>query len=142
LPLYGDGLQVRDWLHADDHADAVAFVLEHGQIGYVYNVSAQDERTNLELTRRILQLLDRPIDLIRHVEDRPGHDRRYSIDSSHLRGLGWKPRWILDAGLAQTVGWFRDHPEWWRPLKSGEFLEYYQRQYGNRLAGLATEAEH
>ena len=141
LPLYGDGLQVRDWLHVDDHADAVAFVLEHGEVGSVYNVSAEQEYTNLELTRHVLDLLDRPVELIRHVQDRPGHDRRYSVESSRLRGLGWQPRWDLDAGLAQTVEWFREHPEWWRPLKSGEFLEYYERQYGDRLATPVTEAK-
>ena len=141
LPLYGDGLQVRDWLHVDDHADAIALVLARGETGSIYNISGQEESTNLELTRRVLDLLDRPLDLIRHVEDRPGHDRRYSVDSTPLRGLGWQPRWDLDAGLAQTVGWFREHPEWWKPLKSGEFREYYQRQYGDRLGASTVEVE-
>jgi dTDP-glucose 4,6-dehydratase len=141
LPLYGDGLQVRDWLHVDDHADAIALVLERGVAGSVYNIAAGAERTNLELTRRVLELLDRPRDLIRHVTDRPGHDRRYSIDATRLRELGWEPRWELEDGLAQTVGWFRDHQEWWRPLKSGDYLDYYRRQYGDRLAASATKVE-
>ena len=134
LPVYGDGLQVRDWLHVDDHAAGVALVLERGAVGGIYNIAASEERTNLDLTKRVLELLDRPVDLIRHVTDRPGHDRRYSVDASRLRDLGWEPRWRLDEGLAHTVRWYQDHPEWWRPLKSGEYLDYYQRQYGDRLA--------
>jgi dTDP-glucose 4,6-dehydratase len=141
LPLYGDGLQVRDWLHVDDHADAIAVVLERGDAGTVYNIAAGAELPNLELTRRVLDLVDRPQDLIRHVEDRPGHDRRYSVDASRLRSLGWRPRWNLDEGLAHTVRWYVDHPEWWRPLKSGEYLDYYRRQYGARLAATGSEAE-
>lgn len=133
LPVYGDGLQVRDWLHVDDHADAVAVVLERGTPGTAYNISAGAELTNLRLTNRVLELLERPADLIRHVEDRPGHDRRYSVDASRLRRLGWAPAWNLDDGLAATVAWYREHEDWWRPLKSGEYLDYYQRQYGARL---------
>jgi dTDP-glucose 4,6-dehydratase len=133
LPLYGDGLQVRDWLHVDDHADAVAFVLERGAPGAAYNVSAGTELTNLQLTQRVLELLGRPTDLIRHVEDRPGHDRRYSVDASRLRRLGWEPRWTFAEGMAATVDWYRAHEGWWRPLKSGEYLDYYRRQYGSRL---------
>ena len=134
LPVYGDGLQVRDWLHVDDHAAAVALVLERGALGGIYNIAASEERTNLELTKRVLELLDRPVDLIRHVTDRPGHDRRYSIAAGRLRDLGWEPRWRLDEGLAHTVRWYQEHPECCRPLKSGEYLDYYQRQYGERLA--------
>ncbi len=141
LPLYGDGLQVRDWLHVDDHAAGIALVLEHGIPGGTYNVAASEERTNLELTRSVLELLDRSADLIRHVTDRPGHDRRYSIEARRLRDLGWEPRWNLDDGLAQTVRWSQDHPEWWRPLKSGEYLDYYQRQYGERLASSVGGAD-
>ena len=134
LPVYGDGLQVRDWLHVDDHASAVALVLERGEVGGIYNIGASEERTNLDLTKRVLELLDRPGDLIRHVADRPGHDRRYSVAAGRLRALGWKPRWNLEEGLADTVRWYQDHPGWWRPLKSGDYVEYYQRQYGERLA--------
>ncbi len=134
LPLYGDGLQVRDWLHVDDHAAGIARVLDQGTPGGIYNVAASEERTNLDLTRSVLELLGRSDNLIRHVTDRPGHDRRYSVEARRLRDLGWEPRWRLDDGLAQTVRWYQDHPEWWRPLKSGEYLDYYQRQYGERLA--------
>ena len=100
----------------------MALVLERGALGGIYNIAASEERTNLDLTKRVLELLDRPVDLIRHVTDRPGHDRRYSIAAGRLRELGWEPRWRLDEGLAHTVRWYQDHPEWWRPLKSGEYL--------------------
>lgn len=140
LPLYGDGLQVRDWLHVDDHADAVAAVLELGQAGSAYNVAGENELTNLEITRRVLELLDRPIDLVRYVADRPGHDRRYAIDATRLHALGWRAQWSLADGIATTVRWYQDHPEWWRPLKSGEYLDYYRRQYAARLADAGLEA--
>ena len=134
LPLYGDGQQVRDWLFVADHCEAIAAVLEHGEPGEVYNVGGGNELTNLELTQAILGLLDKPASLIRRVEDRPGHDRRYSVDSSKLRALGWKPVQSFEADLAATVAWYRDRQDWWRPLKSGEYLDYYRRQYGERLA--------
>lgn len=140
LPLYGDGLQVRDWLHVDDHADAIALVLERGEPGTVYNVASQNELTNLELTRRVLRLLGGSADLIRHVADRPGHDRRYAVNAGRLHALGWSPQWDVERGLAQTVAWYRDHPEWWRPLKSGEYLDYYRRQYADRLAASTPDA--
>jgi dTDP-glucose 4,6-dehydratase len=140
LPLYGDGLQIRDWLHVDDHADAIALVLERGVPGTVYNVAGENELTNLELTRRVLGLLDRSPDLIRHVADRPGHDRRYAVNANRLHALGWQPRWTLDDGIAQTVRWYRDHPQWWRPLKSGAYLDYYRQQYADRLAASSPEA--
>jgi dTDP-glucose 4,6-dehydratase len=140
LPLYGDGKQVRDWLFVDDHCDALALVLEHGQPGAVYNIGGGNELTNLELTRAILQLLDVPASLVRHVPDRPGHDRRYSVDSSRLYALGWSPAHSFHDALALTVDWYRTREDWWRPLKSGEYLEYYRRQYGARLAaGSAVE---
>jgi dTDP-glucose 4,6-dehydratase len=134
LPLYGDGRQVRDWLHVDDHCAGVELVLRRGLPGEVYNVGGGEEVENRELTRRILELTGAGESLVRHVSDRPGHDRRYSLDTSKLRSLGWEPRWRLPDGLAQTVDWYREHRAWWEPLKSGEYREYYARQYAERLA--------
>ncbi|HOX38521.1 MAG TPA: dTDP-glucose 4,6-dehydratase [Candidatus Brocadiia bacterium] len=133
LPLYGDGLQVRDWLHATDHCSAIFFLMEKGEPGEAYNVPGGNERTNLEMTRVILDELGRPESLIRRVEDRPGHDRRYSIDGSKLRALGWRPAVLWEQGVRKTVRWYAENGSWWRPLRSGEFLEYYKRQYGKRL---------
>ena len=134
LPLYGDGLQQRDWLHVDDHCAAIRLVLERGTPGEAYNVGGGNHLPNLALTRRILDLLDKPAALIRHVPDRPGHDRRYAVDSAKLHALGWSPAHAFDQALGETVRWYVDHPDWWRPLKSGEYLDYYRRQYGERLA--------
>jgi dTDP-glucose 4,6-dehydratase len=134
LPLYGDGQQVRDWLFVTDHCEAIAVVLERGEPGEVYNVGGGTELTNLELTQAILGLLDKPASLVRRVDDRPGHDRRYSVDSSKARALGWVPVQSFDEALAATVAWYRERSDWWRPLKSGEYLDYYRRQYGDRLA--------
>jgi dTDP-glucose 4,6-dehydratase len=134
LPLYGDGRQVRDWLYVDDHCDALALVLERGQPGELYNVGGGNELTNLELTRAVLRLLDAPESLVRHVPDRPGHDRRYSVDSAKIRELGWQPAHRFGDALAMTVEWYRRHEDWWRPLKTGEYLAYYRRQYEARLA--------
>ncbi len=133
LPLYGDGRQTRDWLHVDDHCAAVELVLREGAIGEVYNVGAGEELENHDLTRQILELTGADESLVRHVEDRLGHDRRYSLDSSKLRGLGWKPRRTLADGLPDTVAWYRDHRAWWEPIKSGEYRAYYERQYAERL---------
>jgi dTDP-glucose 4,6-dehydratase len=134
LPLYGDGMQVRDWLHVDDHCAAVEAVLDRGEPGEVYNAGGLASLTNLELTQRLLRLLDRPEALIRHVADRPGHDRRYALDSSKLTALGWRPRIGLDEGLAATVRWYQENETWWRPIKDGSFSEYYHRLYAERLA--------
>ena len=134
LPLYGDGLQIRDWLYVDDHCDALEAVLTRGEPGETYNVGGGNELTNLELTRAILELLDRPISLVRSVPDRAGHDRRYSVDCTKLRALGWQPSHAFEDALALTVRWYLDREDWWRPLKSGEYLAYYRRQYGDRLA--------
>ena len=140
LPLYGDGQQVRDWLYVDDHCDAIALVLERGDPGEIYNVGGDNELTNLELTRTILELLHKPMSLVRRVPDRPGHDRRYSVDSSKIHALGWTPAHALADAMAETVEWYLRHEAWWRPLKSGDYLEYYRRQYGDRLAaGVAVE---
>ncbi|MBI3748460.1 MAG: dTDP-glucose 4,6-dehydratase [Chloroflexi bacterium] len=134
LPLYGDGLQRRDWLHVDDHADAVGIVLDAGEGGGIYNVPGTGERTNLELTETILRLLDQPRSLIRRVEDRPGHDRRYAMDGGQIATLGWQHAVGFDDGLAGTVAWYRDNEAWWHPLLDGDWRAYYDRQYGRRLA--------
>jgi dTDP-glucose 4,6-dehydratase len=140
LPMYGDGQQIRDWLYVDDHCDALETVLSRGEPGETYNVGGGNELANLDLTRMILDLLDKPMTLVRRVEDRPGHDRRYSVDCSKLRALGWTPSHSFDAALRETVDWYLGREDWWRPLKSGEYREYYTRQYGNRLqAGTAVE---
>lgn len=131
LPLYGDGLNVRDWLHVDDHCRAIDLLIDRGLSGETYNVGGGNEMTNIELTRRILERLDRPSSLIRAVADRPGHDRRYCLDSSKLCALGWKPQIGFDRGLRETVDWYVRSESWWRPIKEGSaaFREYYQRQY-------------
>jgi dTDP-glucose 4,6-dehydratase len=132
VPLYGDGLNVRDWLHVDDHCAALLHLLAHGRPGETYNVGGGNEVPNIELTRRILALLGKPESLIQRVADRPGHDRRYSVDTGKLRGLGWAPAVPFEQGLADTVKWYREHPSWWRPLKEANpaFREHYRRHYG------------
>jgi dTDP-glucose 4,6-dehydratase len=134
LPVYGDGKQVREWLHAEDHCAAIELVLREGAPGEVYNVGGE-ERENLHVTRRILELTGAAQSLVRHVEDRAGHDRRYALDSSKLRQLGWEAQHAFDErGLAETVEWYRVNREWWEPIKSGEYRAYYDRQYAERLA--------
>ncbi len=132
LPVYGDGRQRREWLHVDDHCAAVELVLRKGAAGQVYNVGGE-EHENLELTRRILELTGADPSLVRHVDDRPGHDRRYSLDDAKLGALGWSPQHSLDDGLAETVAWYRDNRAWWEPIKSGEYRAYYEQQYAERL---------
>ena len=131
LPLYGDGLNVRDWLHVDDHCRAVDLLIEKGVPGETYNVGGGNEVPNIELTRRILALLGKPETLIRRVADRPGHDRRYSLGCERLRRLGWSPQVPFDEGLRATVEWYRANEAWWRPLKEADpaFREHYQRHY-------------
>jgi dTDP-glucose 4,6-dehydratase len=134
LPVYGDGLQVREWLHADDHCAAIERVLESGRAGEAYNVGGE-ERPNLEVVQRILELTGADSSLVKHVEDRPGHDRRYALDDAKLRSLGWAPQHSFEeGGLAETVEWYRENREWWEPIKSGEFRAYYEQQYADRLA--------
>jgi len=137
LPVYGDGMQVRDWLYVYDHATAIDLVLHQGAAGQFYNVGGDNERHNIEITHAILRLLGKPDSLIRHVADRPGHDGRYSLDSSKIKALGWKASADLDTLLAKTVNWYRDNDWWWRKIKTGEYLEYYKRQYADRLANAA-----
>jgi dTDP-glucose 4,6-dehydratase len=133
LPVYGDGRQVRDWLHVDDHCAGIETVLRQGRAGEAYNVGGGCELENLAVTRRILELTGASPDLVRHVGDRPGHDRRYSLDCTKLAGLGWRPARSFDEGLAETVAWYREHRDWWLPIKSGEYRDYYARQYAERL---------
>jgi dTDP-glucose 4,6-dehydratase len=132
LPVYGDGRQRREWLHVDDHCAAVEVVLRNGASGEAYNVGGE-EHENLAITERILELTGADPGLVRHVDDRPGHDRRYSLDDSKLRGLGWRPQRAFDDGLAETVAWYRDNRAWWEPIKSGAYREYYEQQYAQRL---------
>ena len=132
LPVYGDGRQRREWLHVDDHCAAVELVLREGARGRIYNIGGE-ERENLWITQRILDLTGLDESFVRHVEDRPGHDRRYALDWTALRELGWSPARSLDEGLAATVDWYRENRRWWEPIKSGAYREYYERQYGGRL---------
>jgi dTDP-glucose 4,6-dehydratase len=132
LPVYGDGLQVRDWIHVDDHCEGIWTAMERGAAGEVYNVGGGNEEPNLAITRRILDLTGRDESLVRHVADRPGHDRRYALDTTRLRALGWAPRRTVDDALPDTVEWYRAHRDWWEPIKSGEYRRYYEQQYGAR----------
>ena len=139
VPLYGDGQNVRDWLHVEDHCRAVDLLLTKGQPGEVYNIGGGNEVKNVDLTHRLLELVGRPHSLIRRVEDRPGHDRRYSLDTGKLRAMGWAPIHHFDEGLAQTVAWYRDNEWWWRPIKEQDagYRAYMTAQYGGR--GSATD---
>ena len=134
LPLYGDGLNVRDWLHVDDHCRGLDLLIEGGEPGEVYNIGGGNEVRNVDLTHRILDLCGRPASLIKPVADRPGHDRRYALDTTKLQGLGWRPEVPFDRGLAATVEWYRTNEWWWRPIKDRDeaFQAYYQAQYGRR----------
>jgi len=135
LPLYGDGRQVRDWMHVDDHCSGIDVVLREGEPGEVYNVAANEEHENVELVRLIVEHLGVDPSAIRHVEDRAGHDRRYSLDATKLRALGWTPRREWANGIRTTIDWYRDNREWWEPIKrSTNFREYYAKQYAARLA--------
>lgn len=132
VPLYGDGKNVRDWVHVDDHCEAVLAVLEKGRAGEVYNVGGNNERNNLDLTHSILRLMGKGDESIRYVADRPGHDRRYAIDATKIeRELGWRPtRSAWPAALEQTVQWYVKNRDWWERVKSGAYREYIARQYG------------
>ena len=134
LPLYGDGRQVRDWLYVEDHCAGIELVLRDGEPGEVYNVGGDDEHENLEVAQRLIELTGADPSLLRRVEDRPGHDRRYSLDTAKLGSLGWRSETGFAAGLAATVEWYGANRPWWEPIKSGSYREYYERQYGLRLA--------
>jgi dTDP-glucose 4,6-dehydratase len=136
LPLYGDGLQERDWLHVHDHCRAIDLLLQVGHSGEVYNVGGGNHVKNVDLTRQILELTEKPESLIKSVTDRPGHDRRYSLDTTKLQGLGWHPQMGFDDGLRETVAWYRHNEWWWRPIKDADpaFRAYYDAQYGEHRA--------
>ncbi|MDQ1266624.1 MAG: dTDP-glucose 4,6-dehydratase [Bacteroidota bacterium] len=131
LPVYGDGLNVRDWIHVEDHCSGILAAFEKGGSGEVYNLGGNCEKTNIVIVRSILKLLDKPDSLIQYVTDRPGHDRRYAIDSAKIESrLGWKPEKNFDSALAETVEWYRDNPDWSARVRSGAYKEYYLKQYG------------
>jgi dTDP-glucose 4,6-dehydratase len=138
LPLYGDGRQVRDWLFVEDHCAGIELVLLQGAAGEVYNVGGGDEHENIDVAERLLELTGADRSLLRSVDDRPGHDRRYSLDTAKLHGLGWSPQTPFEVGLRETVSWYRENRAWWEPIKSGEYREYYERQYGERLANATS----
>lgn len=134
LPLYGDGKQVRDWLYVDDHVTGVDVALHRGEPGEAYNVAGENEQHNIDVIKQMLALLGKPESLIKHVPDREGHDRRYAMRCDKLRALGWERQYNFDAALEATVRWYQNNEWWWRKIKTGEYLEYYQQQYGDRLA--------
>jgi dTDP-glucose 4,6-dehydratase len=135
LPVYGDGMQVRNWIFVEDFARGIGTVLERGTPGEVYNVGGPDEAPNLEVVHRIIEYTGRDESLIEYVTDRPGHDRRYSLASEKVRGLGWQAQVRFAEGLERTVAWYGDNRWWWEPIRSGEYLAYYERQYGRALGG-------
>ena len=134
IPVYGDGMQVRNWLFAEDFCSAIRVVLEVGEAGEVYNVGGPDELPNIDVVRAILRLAGESEDAIEYVDDRPGHDRRYSLSSSKVEDLGWEAEVPFEEGIARTVEWYRDNPRWWEPIRSGEYREYYLAKYGRSLA--------
>lgn len=134
LPVYGDGLNIRDWLHVEDHCQAIDLVLHKGRNGEVYNVGGNNERTNIDIVKTILKYLNKPESLIRFVTDRPGHDRRYAIDATKLREeLGWKPKYTFETGIKETIKWYQDNQQWWENIISGNYQEYFEKQYSLRL---------
>jgi dTDP-glucose 4,6-dehydratase len=134
LPVYGDGMQVRNWIHATDFAAAIGHVLEHGVPGEVYNAGGPDECPNIDVVNRVIELTGKDPSLIEYVTDRPGHDRRYSLSSQKVRDLGWEPRVRFEQGLADTVNWYQQNAWWWQPIRTGDYYAYYQQQYGKALA--------
>lgn len=134
LPVYGDGKNVRDWIHVEDHARAIVDVAEKGKAGEVYNIGARNEWANIDIVKTILKILDKSESMIRYVQDRAGHDRRYAIDPEKIETeIGWKPRIDFEDGLRQTVAWFNEHRDWWQAILSGEYQQFYERYYGHRL---------
>ncbi|MBE2904510.1 dTDP-glucose 4,6-dehydratase [Anoxybacillus flavithermus] len=134
LPIYGDGKNIRDWLHVKDHCAAIDLVIHKGKPGEVYNIGGHNERTNNEIVHLIVEKLGVSKDLITYVTDRPGHDRRYAIDPTKIMTeLGWKPQYTFETGIIETIQWYIDNQEWWKNIKSGEYMNYYQKQYGDKL---------
>lgn len=134
LPVYGDGKQVRDWLHVEDHASGVETVLFKGKTGEAYNIAGENTRHNIDVTKMLLAILGKDESLIKYVPDRPGHDRRYAMRADKLKALGWERQHSFETGLQATAQWYQDNEWWWRKIKTGEYLEYYKRQYAERLA--------
>lgn len=133
LPIYGDGKNVRDWLHVKDHCAAIDLVIHKGEPGEIYNVGGHNERTNNEIVHLIVEKLNAPKELIKFVEDRLGHDRRYAIDPTKLTTeLGWKPKYTFDTGIVETIQWYLDNQDWWKNIKSGDYVNYYNKQYGDK----------
>ena len=134
LPVYGEGLNVRDWLYVEDHCKAIDLIIHKGRVGEVYNIGGHNERTNLEVVKTILKALNKPESLIKFVTDRPGHDRRYAIDPTKIETeLGWKPKYNFDTGIQQTIQWYLDNEDWWKHILSGEYSNYFDNMYGDRL---------
>jgi len=137
LPIYGDGLNIRDWLYVEDHCSAIDLVIHQGRVGEVYNIGGNNERTNLYIVQTILEELGKSESLITYVQDRPGHDRRYGIDPTKtMTELGWKPEHSFETGIHETIKWYLDNKEWWTRIQSGAYQEYYAKQYGARLGDL------
>lgn len=133
LPIYGDGKNIRDWLHVYDHCQAIDLVMHEGVLGEVYNIGGNNEKQNIEIVKLILNELDKDESLIEFVTDRLGHDRRYAIDSSKIQNdLGWKPKYTFETGIRETINWYLDNQEWINQVKSGEYQQYYEKMYGNR----------
>ncbi|NMM54261.1 dTDP-glucose 4,6-dehydratase [Paenibacillus aquistagni] len=134
LPIYGDGLNIRDWLYVEDHCSAIDLVIHKGISGEVYNIGGNNERTNIQIVETILEALDKPKSLITYVADRPGHDRRYAIDATKIRNeLGWQPKYNFETGIQKTIAWYLEHKDWWTRIQSGAYPQYYEKQYGGRL---------
>ncbi|MEK3704882.1 dTDP-glucose 4,6-dehydratase [Paenibacillus sp. FSL R7-0198] len=134
LPVYGDGLNIRDWLYVEDHCSAIDLVIHKGRNGEVYNIGGNNERTNVHIVQTILEQLGKPESLIQYVQDRPGHDRRYGIDPTKtMTELGWKPKHNFETGIKETIQWYLDNKEWWTRIQSGAYQDYYEKQYGSRL---------
>ncbi len=132
VPIYGEGKNIRDWIHVDDHARGIDFIIQKGQVGQTYCLGGDSEITNIDLTKKILKIMGKDEDMIEYVKDRPGHDLRYAIDFSKAKKeLGWNPKISLDEGLKQTIEWYENNQEWWKNIKSGEYQDYYKKQYGN-----------
>lgn len=137
LPIYGDGLNIRDWLYVEDHCSAIDLVIHQGRNGEVYNIGGNNERTNVHIVKTILEQLGKSESLIKYVQDRPGHDRRYGIDPTKtMTELGWKPKHSFETGIKETIAWYLDNKEWWTRIQSGAYQEYYAKQYGDRLGDI------
>lgn len=136
LPVYGDGMQMRDWLHVEDHVSGIDTALHHGRSGKIYNIAGEDLRHNIDVVHLMLSMLDKPRSLLKRVPDREGHDLRYAMNCDKLRALGWTRRYTFDSALEQTVRWYQANEWWWRKIKTGEYLDYYKQQYAARLAAV------